>query len=79
MSYEKECPESVTGCDEGSRTDGKCGWCGRRLWAPAPRPVVFEESALTEAYGRHFDPDYEEYLRPTRVHAVKRRNEGEWE
>jgi hypothetical protein len=54
-----ECPESVSGHDTGGRTDGRCTWCRARIDPPAPRPEGFPVSALTNAYGYYYDPDYE--------------------
>jgi len=54
-----ECPESVTGHDTGGREDGRCTWCRARIDGPAPRPDAFPVSDLTDAYGYHYDPDYE--------------------
>lgn len=65
--FTEECSESVSGhSGEQSSADGRCRWCGLKVYGPAPRPVSFEESELSEAYGIFFDPDYEPYEPPRR-------------
>ena len=78
MDFTKECPESVSGhSGEQSSADGRCRWCGRNVYGSAPRPVAFEESQLSEAYGMFFDPDYEPGVRPH--YGPLRSRAREWE
>lgn len=54
----KECPESVSGHDEGSRRDGCCTWCGKKFKGSAPKADQYPVSDLTDAYGEYYDPDW---------------------
>lgn len=53
-----ECPKSVSGHDGGDRV-GKCSWCGKKVNPAVARPDSFDVSDLTEAYERHYDPDWD--------------------
>lgn len=53
-----DCPESITGHDEGR--DGRCMFCGRRIGPGARRPDRFDSgpTELDTWYGRMYDPDH---------------------
>lgn len=54
-----DCPNSVSGhSGEASNTDGRCRWCGRKVYCVAPRPTTFDESDLTHSYRYAHDPDW---------------------
>lgn len=57
-----QCSESVSGHDTTGTIDGTCTWCGRQVDAPRPRPrwPLNYVSDLTKAYGRHWDPDWDD-------------------
>jgi hypothetical protein len=38
---------------------GRCPWCRTQIEAPLPAPRSYAVSELTDAYGQHYDPDYE--------------------
>lgn len=61
-----KCPEAIMhGPADGS---GKCPWCGRKYTVAVRVPIDFPMSDLTQAYGKHYDPDFD-VLTPDQIRA----------
>lgn len=64
--YRSECAESASGMHNDGRRDGRCSWCGDKVYAPVRRPrppepptdTVLEPGDLAAAYRYIFDPDW---------------------